>query len=800
MKHSKAFLPNTLALVIAAIMSPAFGAAQQEVIEEVIVTGTASPVTQLESSVSISSVNMDEIANFAPRSAAEIFRNIPGIRAEATGGEGNANISVRGLPVASGGAKFLQLQEDGLPVVQFGDIAFGNADIFVRADANVARVESIRGGSASTFASNSPGGIINMISKTGEQAGGSFALSKGVDFDQTRADFAYGAPLGNDWSFHLGGFLREGSGPRDPGYKATMGGQIKANLGRTFEGGFVRFYLKHLDDRSIGYLPMPMRPNGDSLPGFDALSDTPHSVYLLHNLGVDQNGNRRTSDVAEGMHPITTAVGGEFSFELGEGFTLTDKFRKTSIGGRFVSPFPADVGSAQTVADSVGGTGSRLEYANGPMAGQAINPNSLNGNGLAMRIHLFDVELNDLGSFTNDVKLSKELDNMTFNVGLYSAQQAIKTSWLWNSYLMEVKGDNAALLNVRDKNGALMTENGLIAYGVPFWGNCCTRYYGGEYSIEAPYAAMEVKWDQFTLDASVRHDSGSATGSYMGAVQRPDVDMNNDGKISAPEKSVSFVDAAHPNPINYDWSYSSFSLGGTYLIADNLSVFGRVSKGGRANADRLLFGPNVLPDGSLLDESAAVDEVKQIETGVKYKGDNYTLYVTGFFAQTQEQNYEATTQKFFNREYEARGLEVESHLSLGGFSLDSSLTYTQAEIVKDPLNPATVGHTPRRQPDFLYSFTPAYTLGNLNLGANLIGVTSSFAQDNNELEFDGYTQVNAFVNYQLTDNLSLSLNVNNLFDTVGITEAEEGVVPDNGVIRARSINGRSSTIGFKYTL
>ena len=37
----------------------------------------------------------------------------------------------------------------------------------------------------------------------------------------------------------------------------------------------------------------------------------------------------------------------------------------------------------------------------------------------------------------------------------------------------------------------------------------------------------------------------------------------------------------------------------------------------------LLFGPNVLPDGSLLDESAAVDEVKQIETGVKYKGDNY---------------------------------------------------------------------------------------------------------------------------------------------------------------------------------
>ena len=54
-----------------------------------------------------------------------------------------------------------------------------------------------------------------------------------------------------------------------------------------------------------------------------------------------------------------------------------------------------------------------------------------------------------------------------------------------------------------------------------------------------------------------------------------------------------------------------------------------------------------------------------------------TSLCDGLFAKTQEQNYEATTQKFFNREYEARGLEVESHLGLGNF-VESSLTYTQA--------------------------------------------------------------------------------------------------------------------------
>ena len=61
----------------------------------------------------------------------------------------------------------MQLHEDGLPVLEFGDMNFANTDNFVRYDWTLGRVESIRGGSASIVSSNSPGGIINMISKTG---------------------------------------------------------------------------------------------------------------------------------------------------------------------------------------------------------------------------------------------------------------------------------------------------------------------------------------------------------------------------------------------------------------------------------------------------------------------------------------------------------------------------------------------------------------------------------------------------------------------------------------------------------
>ena len=55
----------------------------------------------------------------------------------------------------------------------FGDIVLGTADQFLRADSTIARVEGVRSGSAIAFASNSPGGVVNFISKTGEEEGGS---------------------------------------------------------------------------------------------------------------------------------------------------------------------------------------------------------------------------------------------------------------------------------------------------------------------------------------------------------------------------------------------------------------------------------------------------------------------------------------------------------------------------------------------------------------------------------------------------------------------------------------------------
>lgn len=101
--------------------------AETEAFETIVVTGSVPGRSQIESAIAVTSVDAEMIKDFQPSSEAEVFRMIPGIQVAGTAGPGgNSNIAVRGLPVATGGSPFVQIQEDGLPTVLFGDLQFGN--------------------------------------------------------------------------------------------------------------------------------------------------------------------------------------------------------------------------------------------------------------------------------------------------------------------------------------------------------------------------------------------------------------------------------------------------------------------------------------------------------------------------------------------------------------------------------------------------------------------------------------------------------------------------------------------------
>jgi len=764
-------------------------------LEDVVVTGVVNPKAKIKSSVSITTLDVKQIEQSAPRSTAEIFRSIPGIRSESSGGEGNSNISVRGVPISSGGSKYLQIQEDGLPVLLFGDISFATADIFTRFDGNVAKIEAIRGGSASTLSSNSPGGIINFISKTGKTEGGMVRTSFGLDYNHFRTDVDYGAKIGDGLYFHVGGFYRAGEGVRKTGSTSNNGGQVKFNLTKEFQNGKVTVYAKFLNDRAAAYMPMPVKvtgtnanPSWGSVSGFDATTGALQSIYLNHNVGLGTNGELRRENVADGMNPISKSIGVNASFDLEDGWKISENGRYSSNSGGFIAPFPAEVGSAAAIAASFG-AGSTLTYAD---SGTPFN----NPNGLVSRIHMFDTQLNDLSNFMNDLRVTKKFDKVGITAGYFKSIQNISTSWLWNSYLQEVSDDNPRLINVNNATGNPLSENGLYAYGTPAWGNLA-RNYDTQYNVSAPYVNVSVDaTENLSLEGGLRYDLGKVTGSFAGGTSTT-YDINNNGTISVPEQNVFAVNTASETAVNYDYDYVSYTLGANYLLTAKQSLFARYSKGASAKADRILFSGLDYLDGSKIN---ALDFLTQAELGYKLKFPKGYVYATAFHSKTDEQGgYEATSNSIIQNNYKSYGLELESSYNLNdNFNVRGALTYTKAEITSGD----NKGNEPRRQPKLMYNLMPTYNFsGNKNaVGLSFIGQTKAFAQDSNQLVMNGFVIVNAFVEVGITKGLSVNLSANNLFDTLAITESEEGNITDNAVnyVRARPMPGRSISMALSY--
>ena len=799
-------------------------AGESTVLEEIIVTGVARPTTILDSSVSVTSFEAGDTYSLAPRSTAEIFRSIPGIRSESSGGQANANLTVRGIPLATGGSKFMQIHEDGLPVQEFGDVNFGNAEQYIRADFSLDRIESIRGGSASTFASNSPGGIIHLISKTGEQAGGSVGVNYGVDYQHQRMDFDYGQPLTDEWRFHIGGFVREGEGIRDAGFNAESGNQIKFNATREFDNGYLRFYAKRLDDNVITYHTAPARFDGggsfSALPAFDGSKQTIESSLNSTFTTFDAFGNRLQRSFSDGVESNVSSFGVEFDVGVGNNWNISNKFRTSGISGGTISEFidggsavhaqaradglcsdtqvdPANPGTAGNPIPASESCATTVTYANGSNAGQLYS-------GLVANVLVFDADIKSQDITVNDFQLTNELsDEATLTLGVYSSSQDIRINWGgWQFWLKELGGEDASLLNAASPgpDGLPGTDDdrAIVGNGV-WWPGLLSFAWDLEYDILAPYANIGVDFDDFSLDASVRQDHVDAVGQFVTACcgNTGGFDFNRNNEIEPFEWRGLAVANGPGQRIDYDHSYMSFSLGGSWAYSDNQSVFARYSVGHRAVADRLLQIPGALrADGTPVDDPD--DEVTQIEVGYKSIWDNYDFFATFFATDTEETQAEFTSGSVFVREYTATGIELEGAYRTGDFSLSGNMTWTDAEIVADANDQSVVGNTPRRQAGVIYTLTPQYFTDAFAIGATLQGSTSFFIGDNNELEQGAYTLVNVFGVYQISDALSLSLNINNLTDEFVITEAEDSTANVGDIVRARVISGRSSVLSLRY--
>jgi outer membrane receptor protein involved in Fe transport len=731
-------------------------------LEEVVVTGTATRNSKMKQSVSISSIGTEAMEMAAPGNAAEVLRSIPGIRAESTGGEGNANINVRGLPSPDGGARYAQFQEDGLPVMLFGDIMFGTADGIVRADSNVDRLEVVRGGSASTFTSNAPGAILNFISKTGEEKGGAIGITKGLNFDRTRYDVDYGGPLSDTTRFHIGGYFRQGEGVRSAGNNAENGGQVRANVTHDLgKGSFVRLNFKAIDDQVPMFLPTPMQRNGTTFtafPGFDPMTGFSMPKGLV-DVAFNQAGQKVVTDTATGSHMKSTSFGGEVLLNLENGWKLNDKFRVSSTSGSWVGmTSPNDVGTAGALAIKYGGAGATATYrSNGA---SATNDTAFVG-------HLFNVKVNDLGNTVNDLKLSKSstVDGAKLDTtfGLFTMNQKIAMDWQWSSYLLSMSGTNPRIIDIKQGGTSINALGGTgFGNGAAAWGNCCVTSYSLSYTQTAPYAAVAWEKDNLNVDGSVRLDNLRASGSAPWGGQA----------------------------LNYSLTKPAVSVGANYRIDNNLSAFGRISHGTRFNADRVAGSKAVNGvTGASANDNALFDTVDQYEVGAKMRNGNLSLFSTLFAAKTRITSFDPTaTPQELADNYDAKGIELEAGYRMGNLRIAAGATYTDAKIVSS-------GKVPQRQAKFVYQIAPTYTMGDLTLGGSIQGTSSSYANNANTFVMPGYVVTNLFVGYSLDKRTNLSVSVNNLFNTLGISEIQDVAAT---YFSPRTTTGRAIQASLKY--
>ncbi len=799
-----------------------------DTLNTIVVTASVGNKTKLDSSVSISSVDAGVIKDFHPQSEGDLLRLLPGLQPNISGPGGNGNFAVRGLPVATGGATFVQLQEDGLPLTLYGDIQFGNNDYWTKFTPTDERVEAIRGGTAATLASQAPGAVVNYISKTGRSDGGYVQVEAGTNYDYKKFSFLDSGSISDSMYYNIGGFYDVGHGGHHAGYNVSDSYVIKGNVTKEFDGGqgYFRLLFKVADTQEpndtggliCGSISGTTASNLGTCPGFDIRNRSNYSLYNTNVKYVDYNSGGLASVPLSGITTKEKNLQGQLHYEFSDALRLDENARYSSMSGGFASNFFSISPITNLIGSTVNGaTVARAVYSAGPNKGKDVAEAFYNNN-----VNVW-TNIRSLDSFANDLKLSGKAElgsgvKASLTAGVFFMSQKIAMDWHPNQFNSQASGSNPSPIDLLDASGNLLSAAGFTGYNNN-WGSCCSRTYDYTFSDTAPYADLILDASGFELDASVRHDinhgSGSGTnGSGVTHVLAQTAVNPVTGATQTVQMPYFLPDGA-TEVINYTKPLTSWSVGLSYKPTENLNLFVRASKGTRFNADRLTFGGNFNADGTLntAGQTAVSDNVYQYEIGLKNRGNigaaHYTVELTGYSSHFNITTYELNPNVCgplgfaggtcpISDKYKTTGVEFYGTLRYGAFGLIANATYNKAKKQTQNTGPFIRSNG---IPDLSYSIAANYDLGDIaSVGLNLAGVTST--TNSNNVQFPGSSIVNANVKVTPIKNLELGLNVYNLFNKVallGPDNANEIVSGNSFVGTASAAYGRMATVSAKFS-
>lgn len=761
-------------------------------IEQVVITGSSRPKSKLESATAISTFTAKEIQKQNPISAAALLRRVPGFAVETTGGEVGNNLFARGIPSA-GAYEFVQVQEDGLPVFEDGALQFANVDNFFRVDTSTARLEALRGGSGSVFANNSPGGLINFITKEGtNDFKGILKLETG-SYGLMRTDFNVGGALiQNKLFFDVGGFYRTDNGIRRTDFKANNGGQVRMNLKYVFDKGYAKVSYKKLDDRNTFYLPIPLTQNGNDLsefPGFDANYGT-YSYRTISQLNVPQaGGGFFKRNLEDGIHPKMDVFGAEFMYDLGNNFSVINKTRYTNIDMNYTGIFPA--GGPTTPGDYAkanGITGNTFQFSLVD-GGAVVNP------AFVQKLGFWAID-KKMNNFVNDLQFNYKLDKGVLTAGFYKSTWKSQQNWNWSNILTTASSE-PQLLNLVDTSlnpnatGYSKTYNGVanisfLLRDSQIQGSLNDFYLNADYSVT----------DQLSFNGGIRY----AHDSYKGyRVNTTSGNLNNSGLTTDGTHSFLTTTADEGmsvlgNQYTY-WNYNvdevSYTASANYKINSNNAFYGRFSHGFRSPNEEAYYN-NI--DNLGLIKPALTD---QIELGYKYYSSAIDINVIPFYSTLKNLSFtdvfsDGTSENTFanTRNY---GVELEGDIRLIRNVIDVNFNGTFQNPKYKNLTAGSLleGNVVRRLPKVYFNISPAVNITPLfraYVSYNYYG--KRFQDELNVQTLPSFSEFGAGTSYQL-GKIRFALDGTNIFNTIGITEGDPraGSPTGNGTIMARPILG-----------
>jgi outer membrane receptor protein involved in Fe transport len=809
----------TPATAPAAAGSDAASSDAGDTLDTIVITASAGDKSKLNTSTSISSINQEQIQNFDATSTAELYRTIPGIQVAGTQGDGgNSNIGVRGLRTPTGGSPFVQIQEDGLPVVLFGDIQFGNNDYWTHPMPTDERIEAIRGGTASTLASQAIGAVLNHISFTGRNDGGYVELEKGANYDFTKLNFRYGSSLNDTTYYNIGGYYDVGRGIEHADYNVSNSYAIKGNITKELadDKGYVRLLFKVSDTQEPSYNgcissanlngttvnnlgPSPYCDGRNQAPGYSSLN----SSALFSNV----SGNLAREPL-DGIHTDEKWVQLQTHYNFGNGLVIDDNARVARMSGAFDVQFY----NAQTAASAVG-PGQSLIYADGPNAGKVFTGTYVSdSNAVHTNMNHMDHIANDLsGTYSFDFSPA----HFDLKAGYLYYSQRIAEDWHSNPSINEASGTSPAELDlVSGLNG---TGNLLAAGGQTGFNEGWNQQFDLTFTDNAPYLDLSTDIGDFNLDGSIREEffqgtgwAQGSSGTAIGTATVVQTDPRTGAQVTTPLPLLGYDGPV--NAVDFQEHATNWSVGGLYKIDSDLSVFLRDSHGTRFNADRLTNSGYFSPNGTL--DSAGLANarfpVDQYEVGLKNRGDlftgHYTVELTTFYSTYTISSQEISqtnclailgineTTCVISGRYQDAGVELFSTYRINGFNMLFSGTYDDSKV-----SASQGAHYERSPliPNFTYTGLFSYDLFSRGeVGISLDGQSRAI---DSGYSFPGSLIVGAFAKVEPIKNFQVGLNVYNLFNSYADPGAATFVAGSTSLVNAGVAQGIAVKVSARIT-